>query len=144
MRLQRQAPRCSSGSRSISSGFFIVFSRQTGARFTGTAGLPRATIQGGRSLNTLERAVTTAPSPIVTPGPTNTSAVIQTRSPMVMGAATSGIAAFEWSWLAVHKKLYWLMVECAPMRIDGHAVAIHTFAQASVVAHFQIPGRPDA
>ena len=70
---------------------------------TGTAGWPVATLQGGTSRVAVERAVTIAPSPIATPGPTKTSAVTQASAPIVIGAATSGRARSRASWLAVHR-----------------------------------------
>ncbi len=65
---------------------------RSGRGLTGRAGFPAATVQGSMSWNTLERAVTTAPSPIVTPGATNTSAVTHARSPRVIGAVVNGMA----------------------------------------------------
>jgi hypothetical protein len=51
----------------------------------------------------VERAPTTAPSPTITPGPTNTSAAIQALDPITMGATINGIEGSRWSWLAAHK-----------------------------------------
>ena len=45
---------------------------------TGLQGVPMQTIPAGRSLVTVLRAPTTAPSAIETPGPTQTSLAIQT------------------------------------------------------------------
>lgn len=55
------------------------------------AGLPAATVHESMFLKTLERAPITAPSPTVTPGPTNTSAAIQVLDPMTIGAVVNGI-----------------------------------------------------
>jgi hypothetical protein len=111
---------------------------------TGTAGLPRATIQGGKSLNTLERAVTTAPSPIVTPGPTNTSAVIHTRSPIVDGCSHQRHCRKGVVMACRAKKAVLADGGMRTYADFGHAVAIHAFAQASVVAHLKVPRCPDA
>ena len=46
-------------------------------------GLPPTTAKGGTSFDTQQQAATTAPSPMVTPGIIDTSAPIQTFSPMV-------------------------------------------------------------
>src|SRR5688572_13712022 len=56
----------------------------------GLAGVPAATTHAGRSLNTPDRAPTTVPSPMVTPGPTKTSAATQLRRPITIGLAISG------------------------------------------------------
>src|SRR5262245_48207636 len=59
----------------------------------GRAGLPTHTFHAGKSPNTFDRAPTTVPAPIVTPGPTNTSVAIQASSPTVIGGRSSGLSA---------------------------------------------------
>src|ERR1700730_1173714 len=54
-------------------------------------GLPAHTDHSGRSWVTTERAPTTVPRPILTPGAINTSAAIQHSGPMWMGAQVNGI-----------------------------------------------------
>jgi hypothetical protein len=49
------------------------FSSKTRARI-GFAGVPTQMVHGGKSLNALLRAPSTAPSPMVTPGPTKVHA----------------------------------------------------------------------
>ena len=56
---------------------------------------------GGRSLNTDERAPTTVPSPMVTPGATYTSAAIQARSPIWNRTPIPEIARRRWLWRLV-------------------------------------------
>src|SRR5450432_1486041 len=51
---------------------------------------PVTTWSEGTLLVTVARAPTTARSPIVTPGPTNASAAIQTSSPITMGGLIRG------------------------------------------------------
>lgn len=67
---------------------------------TGRAGVPTATVQGGMSEKTLERAPMTAPWPTVTPGAMKTSAATQAWAPMEMGAGTRGKRGCSWSWVA--------------------------------------------
>lgn len=81
--------------------FCSVFPIPSSRRFLiGRAGFPATTVQGSTFLKTLERAPTTAPSPILTPGATNTSAATQAPAPIKIGAGVSGICGCSKSWLA--------------------------------------------
>src|SRR5439155_11002215 len=56
------------------------------------AGLPTATVKGGTSETTTERAPTTAPSPMVTPGKMQQSNPTQTFEPIRSGLAGTSAA----------------------------------------------------
>src|SRR5206468_6391613 len=57
---------------------------------TNRAGLPATTVHRSTFRMATARAPTTAPSPIVTPGPTNASAQIHASGPIVIGGRNKG------------------------------------------------------
>src|SRR6185312_11487427 len=81
-----------------------------GRSFTGRAGWPTQTWEGGRSRTTTARAPTTHSAPTVTPGPTKTSAASQAFSPITIGWATSGMLQRRKSWVPAQRWQYWLRV----------------------------------
>lgn len=56
---------------------------------SGLQGVPAQTVQAGMERVTTERAPMTAPSPMLTPGPSRQPEAIQLCEAMVMGAAVS-------------------------------------------------------
>jgi hypothetical protein len=65
------------------------------------AGVPTQTVQGGKSRNALLRAPSTAPSPMVTPGPTKVQAASHDWLRTTIGAVIVGKSGSDISWLAV-------------------------------------------
>src|SRR5206468_7334469 len=78
------------------------------------AGLPITTLQGLTSFIATALAPTIAPSPIVTPGPTNASAQIHASGPIVIGGRSNGKSDFVWSCVPAQTCARWEIVTRAP------------------------------